>query len=432
MFKNVYTTQMSGNSKALRKRFEKITAKPVRLRWLLSMLCMVTILTVFALGTIVMAQIENDNSKYTLDITNNGEIIELENKPFIENGEVYVPLHELFTKLGLMESENAKIELKNNIVLISLCQKNLNEDVIAEYTSYLYKVEIGKSELVVNPEVLMVKNTPDEVTSVVEPMDNAPILNGNIVYVPFSYAERMAERADYGYLSPPDLYNLEFKYSGATLSITYPIKGYYEITQKFGKRVHPITGEERFHNGLDFKAEEGTPVYAGIDGEFEVDYDDEKGAYVTISGENGVEITYCNLDISILAEPKRIMRISKGDILGNVGNTGTSVGAHLHMEVKVNGEDVNPELYFETNKYNELIAKIATDIPRILSRTGYINADYKIIDIDYAENMALIKVEILNYDNKILSIVYDYVDNSPYGWSGFEAPEYWNNVNFGD
>ncbi|MBQ8002579.1 MAG: peptidoglycan DD-metalloendopeptidase family protein [Clostridia bacterium] len=430
MFKNIYTTRMSGNSKVLEKRFEKINTKPIRLKKLVSLICTIIILSVFTVGTMVMAEIDGEG-QYTLEITNNGEVIELENKPFIEDGVVYVPLRELFEKLGLMEGEFAKMDWDNGVVLISLSQKNLNEGVQAEYTSYLYKIEIGKSELVVNPEILMHRNYPDEVTSVVEPMDNAPILKRNITYIPFSYAERMAERADLGLLSPPDLYKLEVLYSGETLAIAYPIQGYYEITQGFGRRVHPITGEETFHTGIDFKAEEGTPVIAGIEGNFNVGYDAEKGAYLSIFGKNGVEVTYCNLDSEILQTLWNVMWTPKGNVIGYVGNTGMSTGPHLHMEMKINGEYVNPQLYLTENNYDKLILMLKTDIPNVLAEGGYPNAEYTITDVDYLGNaFAMIKVELKNYDNKIVSIMYYYYENTPYEWVGYVLPESYNDFNF--
>ena len=428
MFKSIYTTRMIGNGKVLKTRFEKINAKPVKGRKLITFICTILLLFVCIFSTLVMAKVTNEGD-YTLEITNNGVVIELKNKPFINNGEVYVPLRELFEKLDLMVGENAKMEWDNGVVLISLYQKNLNEDAVADYTSYLYKIEIGMSELVVNPKVLMVKSTPDEITSVIEPMDNAPILKKNITYIPFSYAERMAERADLGFLSPKDLYKLDVVYSGEILSIIYPIEGYYVKAQGFGSRVHPITGEETFHTGIDFKAEEKTPVLAGIEGKFQVGYDNKKGAYMTISNKLGVEVTYCHLDSEILDKIWRVMWVDKGDIIGYVGNTGMSTGPHLHMEVKINGEYVNPELYLQKSRYDELLIKIADDVPRMLERTGYKDADYKIIDIDYTDYIASIKVQLYNYDNEILSIFYDYAEE-PYGWTGMVATEAWNSVNF--
>lgn len=428
MFKSIYTTRMSDNAKVLCKRFEKINSKPMKLGRMAVALCTVFLIAVFACSTLVMAKIAGDSEEYTLDITNNGEIIEFENKPFIEGGEVYLPLREFFTKIGMMETENAKMDWNNGTVLISLCEKNLNEDVQFSHTSYAYKIEIGKSELVINPIELLPGYTPEEAASVAEPMNNAPILKNNITYIPFAYAERIVYRTAMGLFSPPDRYNLEILYSGEILSIEYPVAGYYEITEAFGKRVHPITGEEQFHTGIDFEVPEGTDVKAGISGKvIDSGFDVEKGNYVVLQNESGVEILYSQLS---QITRRDVYNVEKDDVVGKSGNTGMSTGPHLHMEVKINGEYVDPELYLEKSVYDELLAAIAVDIPRMLERSGHPDADYKIIDIDYASSMALIKVQIFNYDNKILSIIYNYVEDTPYGWTGSVAPEAWNDVNF--
>ncbi len=427
MFKNVYTTRMSGNSKALEKRFEKISKKPIRFKKLVALICALVILSVFTVGTIVMAEIDSEG-QYTLEITNNGEAIELENKPFIENGEVYVPLRELFTKLGFMASDEAEISWNEGEILLELYEKSLNEDAVAQFTVYTYKIEIGKSELIINPEVLMPRMSPDEITSVVEPMNNPPVLKGNVTYIPFSYAERMVERADMGYLSPPDLYDLKFTYSGDVFSISYPLSDYCEITTPFGKRIHPITGEENFHNGIDFNAKSGAGVYAGIKGIItKKAFDEEKGNYVTISTPIGAEVSYHHLSaFGSIYEGQKLE--NEAVLVGYVGNTGKSTGAHLHMEVKINGEYVNPELYLEKNRYIKLNSKFNADIPKILEEGGYLNPDYVITDVDYAESLTLVKVKLRNYEDKIVSILYYYFDKPYDDWTGIIAPESYNNI----
>ena len=412
MFKNVYTTRMSGNSRVLKRRFRAISAKPVKLKGMLAFICAVAIFIVSTFSTLAVAQFANESIDYNIDITNNGQIIELKNKLFIENGEVYVPLRELFTKLGLMEGENAKMEWLDGVVLISLSQKNLNDDVIAEYTSYLYKIEIGKSELVVNPRVLMHENTPENVADVGEAMRNAPVLRRNITYIPFSYAERMIERADLGFLSPANLYKLEFACSGEIFNVGYPFTEYHEIAQSFGKRVHPITGEEHFHSGIDFKAEEGTPVLAGIEGKFDVGYDEEKGAYMTIYGENGVEVTYCHLQSDILRTLWNVNYLNKGSLLGFVGNTGKSTGPHLHMEVKVNGEYVDPEEYI-IQEVMELLQVAKPKIESYISYFGYADAEYKVTDFYVDSEGGGVTVSLTNYDDTTIGLTYY---KMPYGW----------------
>ncbi len=418
MLKNIYTTRMSGAGKLLQTRFEKINTIPKRFSKMLAFISVAVLVVSLMVTSFVMANVMSETeitkSIPEIHITNNGKQIPLDNKPFVENGEVYVPLRELFTKLELMEGTSAKIDWDNGVVLISLGQKNLNEDVIAEYTNYLYKIEIGKSELIVNPEVLMHRETPDEVTSVVEPMNNAPILKENVTYIPFSYAVRMVERADWGLLSPPDLYQLGVIYSGETLSIIYPCTEYCTISQPFGKRVHPITGEEKLHTGVDFNAEEGTPVKAGIDGTITASgFDEEKGYYVIIENDIGVEILYAHLSGYVKRETPDV---SAQDIVGYVGSTGKATGPHLHMEVKINGEYVNPELYLEKTVVSELVIAVHEQFPRTIERLNLQGYKYQIKNIDIFEDtsFATVTIQLTNDsgESKIIEALYCKLDDA--------------------
>lgn len=342
MFKSVYTTRMSGSSDVLNKRFESIIAKPVKFKRMLAFICMFAILGTLLLGTMVMAEIDSEQADYTLDITNNDEIIQLNNMPFVESGEVYVPLRELFTKLGFMKHPEARMDWNNGVVLIYLVEENLNEEAVSTYTSYSYKIEIGKSELVINPDELA---TMQKNYEFVEPMNLAPVLKDNTTYVPFAYAERMVERADNGIQSPPYRYKLEFVYSGEVLSILYPFDEMHSVTSAFGERIHPVTGEKRLHSGMDISADVGTSVRAGIDGMVtDEGFDEDNGNYVIVKNNLGVEILYAHLNT---IARHGAYAVKKGDVIGTSGNTGKSTGPHLHMEVKINGRYVNPELYFE-------------------------------------------------------------------------------------
>jgi murein DD-endopeptidase MepM/ murein hydrolase activator NlpD len=116
---------------------------------------------------------------------------------------------------------------------------------------------------------------------------------------------------------------------------------------EFGWRIHPIYGDERFHTGIDLLAAEGTPVeaadggtvtFARIDGSMTSGY----GQMVIIDHGNGRETRYAHLSTMDVKEGQQI---AQGDVLGKVGSTGGSTGAHLHFEVRENGEPVDPRQY---------------------------------------------------------------------------------------
>lgn len=150
--RRLLTTQMASSKKTLERRFIMIKNKKAtsKLISVLSAALAIAMLstTVFASG--VLSGLTEEN--YTVEITNNGEIIELVNKPFIENGEVYVPLREIFEKIGIMELSNSNIIWKNGIIglmggISFINQNNLVEQDFSEGTIFVspyYEIEIEK------------------------------------------------------------------------------------------------------------------------------------------------------------------------------------------------------------------------------------------------------------------------------------------------
>lgn len=114
------------------------------------------------------------------------------------------------------------------------------------------------------------------------------------------------------------------------------------VTSGFGPRSHPVLGFNRMHQGIDFAAPTGTPVYAAADGT--VVSAKQEGGYghiVRIRHASGVETRYAHLSRfgrGIVAG----RRVHQGDVIGAVGSTGLSTGPHLHYEVAVGGRAVNP------------------------------------------------------------------------------------------
>ena len=131
---------------------------------------------------------------------------------------------------------------------------------------------------------------------------------------------------------------LQHFYSPVTLDWMSRISCYY------GYRVHPISGENQFHRGLDIAIPEGTELYAAMDGTvMTATYDDSYGNYVVIKDANGYETKYAHMQ-SLSVTPGQT--VAHGDLIGYSGNTGGSTGPHLHLECLVNGEYYNPIFYF--------------------------------------------------------------------------------------
>ena len=130
--------------------------------------------------------------------------------------------------------------------------------------------------------------------------------------------------------------NMESKGFG---KILWPVK-YGKITSKFGNRTHPVLKSVKFHRGVDIAVSVGTPVYSGIKGR--VTFAGRKGNYgnlVEIEGNDGIKVRYAHLNsIDVVTGQK----VSDGEKVAETGNTGMSTGPHLHYEIIIDENPVNP------------------------------------------------------------------------------------------
>lgn len=117
------------------------------------------------------------------------------------------------------------------------------------------------------------------------------------------------------------------------------------LASGFGFRVHPIYKVKKMHTGIDFAASIGTPIYATADGkvmEVSVRFSGY-GKMVEIDHGFGYHTRYAHMHGFAVRQGQQVKR---GDLIGYVGNTGLSTAPHLHYEVLLNGQHINPVHYF--------------------------------------------------------------------------------------
>jgi murein DD-endopeptidase MepM/ murein hydrolase activator NlpD len=120
-----------------------------------------------------------------------------------------------------------------------------------------------------------------------------------------------------------------------------PVKGM--ISYGFGWRRDPFTGQRAFHKGMDVVAPRGTEIMAPADGVvIKASRFSSYGKVVYLSHGNGLTTRYAHLEGFAV---KAGQEIKRGDVIGYLGSTGRSLGAHLHYEVLVNNTKVNPIQY---------------------------------------------------------------------------------------
>lgn len=110
----------------------------------------------------------------------------------------------------------------------------------------------------------------------------------------------------------------------------------------FGGRRHPILGYTKMHTGVDWSAPYGTPIFSSGNGTIEkVGWEGGYGKYIRVKHNNGYETAYGHMSAYAKGmEPGK--RVRQGQVIGFVGSTGLSTGAHVHYEILVNGRFVDP------------------------------------------------------------------------------------------
>lgn len=131
----------------------------------------------------------------------------------------------------------------------------------------------------------------------------------------------------------------------------WPVEG--RLGSSFGQRTDPINGEGAFHSGIDIEAAYGTPVRATADGEVTgANLGSGYGRQVVIDHGHGTITLYGHLS-AVAAMPGQ--HVSRGQVIGYVGQSGRATGPHLHYEVRVHNVPVNPHKYLRL-AYGEMAA----------------------------------------------------------------------------
>ncbi len=138
-----------------------------------------------------------------------------------------------------------------------------------------------------------------------------------------------------------------------------PLK-FARISSKFGMRMHPTLHYLKQHEGIDYVAPTGTPVWAIGDGTvLAAGYKGANGNYVGIRHKNGLETFYCHLS-AIASGIRAGARVAQKKLIGYVGMTGRATGPHLHFALKKAGSFINP-LTFHVPRAEPLPAKELPD-----------------------------------------------------------------------
>ncbi|MEL7729794.1 M23 family metallopeptidase [Citromicrobium bathyomarinum] len=123
------------------------------------------------------------------------------------------------------------------------------------------------------------------------------------------------------------------------------------VSSSYGMRDHPVLRKRARHNGIDLAAPSGTPIYATADGIVErANYFGSYGNYIQIGHGNAIETRFAHLSRIVVKDGAQVR---KGDLIGFVGSTGRSTGPHLHYEVRIDGNPVDPRPFMVETEAQE-------------------------------------------------------------------------------
>ncbi|MBW4667702.1 MAG: M23 family metallopeptidase [Cyanomargarita calcarea GSE-NOS-MK-12-04C] len=179
---------------------------------------------------------------------------------------------------------------------------------------------------------------PNNFISSTTTVSSTPIApSGGILPLPMTAENAEPRASTVAYNIPLASVLPQIPYSGGTYAyggsgLIFPLSVPSAITSMFGWRVHPITGDRRFHSGTDLGGAMGTPVLAAYTGQVEVA--DRVGGYglTVILNHNFAQQTLYGHMSEILVQPGQW--VEQGTVIGRVGSTGNSTGPHLHFEVR--------------------------------------------------------------------------------------------------
>lgn len=137
------------------------------------------------------------------------------------------------------------------------------------------------------------------------------------------------------------------------LPVIAPVSEPYVISRKYGPSEDPFTGIQKWHYGIDFVAEEGSYIFATADGVIEKEENHPLwGKRIVISHGEGLTTVFAHLGSYKVNQGKRV---SRGDIIGTIGTSGLSSGPHLHYEIRIDGNPLDPFAYM----YPSIAGKVA-------------------------------------------------------------------------
>ena len=240
-------------------------------------------------------------------------------------------------QMNTYDQEQLAIYVKNR-ELVAACKEALEEEeqVLEEAKAEVEEEEAGLETLIAEKEAQITSFQSDinnKEAAIAEYEADAAEQDAAIAALEAAAAEAKKQLEE---LNKPQV-----SYDGGMFQM--PLASYKRVSSEYGYRIHPTLGVNKFHNGVDFAANSGTPIMAAYDGTVVgAAYNSSMGNYVMIDHGDGLFTIYMHASELYVSSGQSV---SKGETIAAVGSTGRSTGPHLHFSVRLNGEYVNPWNY---------------------------------------------------------------------------------------
>lgn len=316
---------------------------------------------------------ENRNSQLRLDeqiIELNSKIKEIEEKISLTNEEINeldLQIDDIKSEINELENniKNNKDQLAKRIKVInsnysmSYIKILLNSSSISDFLNNMYivkqivkqdkeiltELDENKQEIEEKKSQIEKKKVEQEDLKLLLEKDNES-LNNDKIEVEKLKAELEKEESELESEIEKIASQSVVVEDGQIISSgSWPVPGYSRISSPYGYRIHPIFNTRKMHTGIDIPGPTGTPIVSIDSGK--VIFSGTQRGYgktVMIQHDDGKVTLYAHnneLNVSVG------QRVQKGQVISKMGSTGNSTGPHLHFEVRINGNHVNPLPYIK-------------------------------------------------------------------------------------
>lgn len=230
-------------------------------------------------------------------------------------------------------------EYQQTILYVQACQEELNaqQETLQAAAKAAEEEQAAVAELITEKQEQIEEyeeDISDKEQLIKEYEEDLAVQNNTISALEQAVAAEKKRLAESGQKS-------SVSYNGGKFA--WPAPSYTRISSDYGMRIHPTLNVEKFHNGVDMAAPNGSPILAAYDGQVvAADYNSSMGNYIMIDHGDGLYTVYMHCSSLYVAAGANV---AKGDNIGAVGSTGRSTGPHLHFSVRLNGNYVNPWNY---------------------------------------------------------------------------------------